>query len=73
MGMAPRLRKGKLGGGDVVDVCGAEGGVDRAVGVGIIDHVQLGAAHLGIEWKTLLCCRTVLISSGPVTSPNVGS
>ena len=36
-----------LGGGDVVGVCGAEGGIDRAVGVGIIDHMQLGAVHLG--------------------------
>ena len=38
-----------LRGGDVVDVGGGEGGIDRLVGVWVIDHMQLGTADLGRE------------------------
>ena len=35
--------------GDVVDVASGEGGINRLVRVGIVDHVHLGAADLGGE------------------------
>ena len=36
-----------LGRGDVVDLGGGHGGIDRPVGIGIVDHVQLGACGGG--------------------------
>jgi len=39
-----RLRRG-----DVVDPCRGDRGIDRAVAIGVVDDVQLDAAHLGRE------------------------
>jgi len=37
------------GRGDVVDVARADRGIDRAVGIGVVDHVHLGPADPGRE------------------------
>jgi hypothetical protein len=39
--------------GDVVDVGGADRGIDRLVGIWIVDHVQLGATHPGREARPI--------------------
>ena len=44
-----RLDRHLLGRGDVVDVGRGDRGIDRTVGIGIVDHVHLGAADPGRE------------------------
>ena len=45
----PGLDRHGLGGGDVIDLGGADRRIDRPVSVRVVDHVQLGAAGLGGE------------------------
>ena len=49
----PRLYRHLLGGRDVVDVGGADRVIDRMTEVRIIDHMRLGAAHLGRKPRPL--------------------
>jgi hypothetical protein len=50
-----RFDRHLLSHGDVVDVCRAHRGVDRAIGMGIVDDMHLGAGHPGRKAET--CSR----------------
>jgi hypothetical protein len=52
-----RLDRHGLGGRDVVDVGCCDGGIDRAIGIGIVDDVHLGAADAARELRPVLAER----------------